>query len=248
MDQLRYGISSYAQAAAHGQAGVVLTQAAERDLAVFASLVALEPSEIKAEQSALVPEDWQDTVQTLPEWGHGSLPEFGALTAFYKTHGCGIFSRYQAFVWQDGALHPVKEPDFVPEDAFIGYERQREQVVENTRLLVSPAASQQTSCSMASPAPGNPATVKGLLGMPEFASLRLIEVPKEELGDIPKLVRDLAHRPQKFIIFIDDLALTKRIVLSPPQNHPGRESGTAPCECGRILYLQSSPPGAAEFL
>ena len=49
VDQLRYGISSYAQAAAHGQAGVVLTQAAERDLAVFASLAALEPSEIKAE-------------------------------------------------------------------------------------------------------------------------------------------------------------------------------------------------------
>ena len=53
VDQLRYGISSYAQAAAHGQAGVVLTQAAERDLAVFASLAALEPSEIKAELAAL---------------------------------------------------------------------------------------------------------------------------------------------------------------------------------------------------
>ena len=39
--------------------------------------------------------------------------------------------------------------------------------------------------------------------------MRLIEVPKEELGDIPKLVRDLAHRPQKFIIFIDDLAFDK---------------------------------------
>ena len=208
VDQLRYGISSYAQAAAHGQAGVVLTQAAERDLAVFASLAALEPSEIKAELAALVPEDWQDTVQTLPEWGHGSLPEFGALTAFYKTHGCGIFSRYQAFVWQDGALHPVKEPDFVPEDAFIGYERQREQVVENTRLLVSGRQVNNVLLYGVS-GTGKSATVKGLLGIPEFASLRLIEVPKEELGDIPKLVRDLAHRPQKFIIFIDDLAFDK---------------------------------------
>ena len=31
VDQLRYGVSSYAQAAAHGQAGPVLTRAAERD-------------------------------------------------------------------------------------------------------------------------------------------------------------------------------------------------------------------------
>ena len=208
VDQLRYGVSSYAQAAAHGQAGVVLTQAAERDLAVFADLVALEPASIKAELTTLVPEDWQDTVQTLPEWGHGSLPEFEALTAFYETHGCGIFSRYQAFVWQDGALHPVKEPDFVPEDAFIGYERQREQVVENTRLLVSGLQVNNVLLYGVS-GTGKSATVKGLLGMPEFASLRLIEVPKEELCDIPKLVRDLAHRPQKFIIFIDDLAFDK---------------------------------------
>ena len=208
VDQLRYGVSSYAQAAAHGQAGPVLTQAAERDLTVFADLAALEPSKIKTELASLVPEDWQDTVQTLPEWGHGPLPTFQALTAFYETHGCGIFSRYQAFVWQDGALHPVKEPDFVPEDAFIGYERQREQVVENTRLLVSGRQVNNVLLYGVS-GTGKSATVKGLLGMPEFASLRLIEVPKEELCDIPKLVRDLAHRPQKFIIFIDDLAFDK---------------------------------------
>ena len=102
----------------------------------------------------------------------------------------------------------MKEPDFVPEDAFIGYERQREQVVENTRLLVSGRQVNNVLLYGVS-GTGKSATVKGLLGMPEFASLRLIEVPKEELGDIPKLVRDLAHRPQKFIIFIDDLAFDK---------------------------------------
>ena len=207
VDQLRYGISSYAQAAAHGQAGVVLTQAAERDLAVFASLAALEPSEIKAELAALVPEDWQDTVQTLPEWGHGSLPEFGALTAFYKTHGCGIFSRYQAFVWQDGALHPVKEPDFVPEDAFIGYERQREQVVENTRLLVS--GRQVNNVLLYGDAgTGKSSAVKAIAN--EFApdGLRLVEVKKNQLYQIPDLMDKLAANPLKFILFIDDLSFT----------------------------------------
>ena len=78
-------------------------------------------------------------------------------------------------------------------------------LVENTRLLVSGRQVNNVLLYGVS-GTGKSATVKGLLGMPEFASLRLIEVPKEELCDIPKLVRDLAHRPQKFIIFIDDLA------------------------------------------
>lgn len=207
-DQLRYGVSPYAQAVAHGQAGAVLTQAARRDIAILAELAALEPAQLKAELAQLLPEDWQEMVRTLPEWGHGALPDVSELTAFYQTHGCGMFSRYQAFVWQGGQLHPVEEPDFVPEDAFIGYERQREQVVENTRLLVSGRQVNNVLLYGVS-GTGKSATVKGLLGMPEFASLRLIEVPKEELCDMPKLVRDLAHRPQKFILFIDDLAFDK---------------------------------------
>lgn len=207
-NQLRYGVSPYAQAAARGQASLVLTQAARRDIAILAELAALEPAQIKGEIAQLLPEDWRETVQTLPEWGTGALPEFEELTAFYQTHGCGIFSRYQAFVWQGGQLYPVEEPDFVPEDAFIGYERQREQVVENTRLLIS-GRQVNNALLYGVSGTGKSATVKGLLGMPEFASLRLIEVPKEELCDMPKLVRDLANRPQKFIIFIDDLAFDK---------------------------------------
>ena len=147
-------------------------------------------------------------MEQLPTWQSGTLPEFDGLTEFYRVNGCGLFSRYRAFVWQDGGLHPVPHPDFVPEDAFLGYERQRNQVVENTRLLV---AGQQVNNVLlyGMSGTGKSATVKGLLGIKGFENLRLIEVQKEELCDIPRLVRDLAHRPQKFIVFIDDLAFDK---------------------------------------
>ena len=207
-DQLRYGSSPYAEAVARQQATDCLTQAAQRDLAVFAALAALDPAELKEALASQLPQSWQEAASQLPEWKFGALPSFEELTEFYHVNGCGLFSRYRAFVWQGGQLHPVPHPDFVPEDAFLGYERQRNQVVENTRLLVS---GQQVNNVLlyGMSGTGKSATVKGLLGIQGFENLRLIEVQKEELCDIPQLVRDLAHRPQKFIIFIDDLAFDK---------------------------------------
>ena len=56
---------------------------------------------------------------------------------------------------------------------------------------------------------GKSAAVKSLLGQPGLEGLRIIEVDKEELGQLHELIRTLGHRPQKFILFIDDLAFDK---------------------------------------
>ena len=53
---------------------------------------------------------------------------------------------------------------------------------------------------------GKSATVKALLHLEGFDDLRLIEVQKEGLADLPVLIRMLAGRRRKFILFIDDLA------------------------------------------
>ena len=45
-----------------------------------------------------------------------------------------------------------------------------------------------------------------MLYLPGMEDLRLIEVEKENLTGIPALIRSLAGRRQKFILFIDDLA------------------------------------------
>jgi predicted AAA+ superfamily ATPase len=81
-------------------------------------------------------------------------------------------------------------------------------VIENTRALVE-GKPVNNVLLYGSSGTGKSATVKAMLGVPGFESLRLIEVEKEDLTDIPKLVRNLGHRPQKFVIFIDDLAFDK---------------------------------------
>jgi len=53
---------------------------------------------------------------------------------------------------------------------------------------------------------GKSSLVKGLLN--EYASdgLRLVEVPKAELRNLPLILEQLRDLPQKFIIFVDDLS------------------------------------------
>jgi uncharacterized protein len=53
---------------------------------------------------------------------------------------------------------------------------------------------------------GKSSLIKALL--PEFGDqgLRLIEVPKQELIELPQILEQLRGLPQKFIVFVDDLS------------------------------------------
>lgn len=207
-DHLRYDESPYGEAAARGTATPALEKAARHDLAVLSAVAALPCAELKAAMAAQLGEEWAEVVTALPEWNSGDIMTFEELTEFYQVNGCGKFARYNAFLFQNGDLHPVPNPDFMLTEAMWGYERQREQVIENTRALMD-GKSVNNVLLYGKSGTGKSATVKAMLGMSEFEGLRLIEVPKDDLIGIPKLVRMLGHRPQKFIIFIDDLSFDK---------------------------------------
>ncbi len=196
-DHLRYDESPFAAAAAAGRATPALMQAAGHDLQVLNRALRLNWAELR--ESAVPP---------LPGWEEGSLPTLGELTQFYRRNGCGQFARHRAFVWQDGGLYPVERPDYVPEGEMVGYERQRSQLAANTRALLAGHRVNNVLLYGAS-GTGKSATVKALLGMQGMENLRLIELDKADLPGIPALVRMLGHQPQKFILFIDDLAFDK---------------------------------------
>ncbi len=207
-EHVRYDESPFAEAAARGQVTGVMERATRHDIQVLQNVSNLRCKELKGELAAQLPSSWRTLVEELPEWNVGAAFSYQELLRFYQVNGSGTFARYQAFVWQEGQLYPVPHPDFLPEGSMWGYQRQRNQVIENTRALMAGKAVNNVLLYGAS-GTGKSATVKAMLGMPEFEGLRLIEVQKEELTDIPHLVRTLGHRPQKFIIFIDDLAFDK---------------------------------------
>lgn len=208
LGHIHYDESPFAEAAARGKISGVLERAARHDLQVLNRLANLPCQELKGEISARLPSSWKGTVERLPEWNVGGSFSYEELVKFYQVNGSGWFARYKAFVWQNGELNPVPSPDFMDEAEMWGYKRQRNQVIENTRALMEGKQVNNVLLYGVS-GTGKSATVKAMLGMPEFEGLRLIEVQKEELTDIPRLVRTLGHRPQKFIIFIDDLSFDK---------------------------------------
>lgn len=208
LDALRYEETPYAVQTAQGRESEVMTRAARRDVELFDRLAALECGDIKNRIAMACAVNWKEAVLELPEWKSGPVIDFEELRRFYQVNGTGIFARYRAFQWDKNRLLPVEHPDFVPEEALWGYRLQREKVVANTRLLIE-GRQVNNVLLFGDPGTGKSATVKALLGMKGFERLRLIEVHKTDLGDLGELIRMLGRRPQKFIIFIDDLAFDK---------------------------------------
>ena len=203
---LRYRETPYPRALT-GPAGAdaVLEAAARRDVNVLKRLRGLDCGAVLEKLTGLLGPEFAPVLEELPRWQAGADFDFDGLTAFYREHGAGLFARYRAFVWTDGALIPVHEPDCPDEEEMMGYILQRDQVIANTRALLEGRRVNDVLLYGDS-GTGKSATVKCLLSVPDFGNLRLIEVQKEGLRDMPALIRSLRGRQQKFILFIDDLA------------------------------------------
>lgn len=158
-----------------------------------------------------------DVIGSLPRWQAGECAESfkmfdGSLknvAAYYKQNGCGIFARYKAFIWRDGDIQPVLHHDKIDMDDFIGYERQRGEVIQNTKSFIE-GKSCNNCLLYGDMGTGKSSTVKAIANWFRKDGLRIVEIPKERLIDFPLLVDKIAALPMKFIIFIDDLSFQKQ--------------------------------------
>jgi uncharacterized protein len=126
------------------------------------------------------------------------------LAKYYHRSGVGIFGQYQAFRWQNH-LVGISHPDRVHIDELIGYEQQKAVLIENTESLLAgrPALN---ILLYGGKGTGKSSLVKGLLNHYPNTQLRLIEVSKAVLIDLPSILDRITNLPQKFIIFVDDLS------------------------------------------
>ena len=204
-DRLLDAETPYGRLTGKGGAEESLTAAARAECALLTELASLPGFAWKQALTAALPESFTAAVAALPEWS-GEVPfDFESLTRAYETDGCGLFARCRAFLWTGGELIPVPDPDRPGPEEMLGYEWQRREVIDNTAALLS-GKPVNNALLFGEGGTGKSATVKSLLAVPGFEALRLIEVEKQGLADLPVLIRSLAGRRQKFILFIDDLA------------------------------------------
>ena len=133
--------------------------------------------------------------------------EYAARRRDVSRTGYGIFARYHVFTLEEGVLTPVRCPDPQRLSELPGYEREREKIVENTEALLSGLPSANVLL-YGDAGTGKSSTVKALANEYHDRGLRLVEIKKHQLYQMPALMDELADNPLKFILFIDDLSFS----------------------------------------
>ncbi|MBQ4052446.1 MAG: ATP-binding protein [Clostridia bacterium] len=195
--------NEYVLARAHGdKIPAVLQYCVDQELMLFSALSRLDPQKLaeKAGNGGYVA-PFENTC-----FEYGALYE--ERMANVQKYGYGIFVANRMFTLQEGNIVPVRSADPITLDQLIGYEDERGQVIKNTRALLDgkPAAN-ILLCGDAGT--GKSSTVKAVTNLLACEGLRLIELRKEQILQLPIVMEELSRNPLKFIIFIDDLSFNK---------------------------------------
>jgi predicted AAA+ superfamily ATPase len=136
----------------------------------------------------------------------GDVWTTAAFAAFVRANGAGDFGRYNLFYAADGKLLPACNSDKVRLRDLSGYDGERQTVVSNTLRFLSGEGAANNVLLYGDRGCGKSATVKAVAN--EFAcrGLRLVELRKTDLAALPAVMKILASRALRFILFIDDLS------------------------------------------
>ena len=194
--------------AASGTLAPALQTALDSELAFLQALCGLTLDELlaaagsaagQAQELAFLPR-WETSSIDLPAAYAHRMSEVGK-------KGYGMFAKHHVFTVENGQLVPVKYPDPQRLSELPGYEKEREKVIANTKALLAGMPANNVLL-YGDAGTGKSSAVKAIAN--EFApeGLRLVEVKKNQLYQIPDLMDKLAANPLKFILFIDDLSFT----------------------------------------
>ena len=126
-----------------------------------------------------------------------------------EKYGYGIYAKHKMFyVDEGGCIVPVLHPDKTELSDLVDYERERQIVIDNTKALLAgkPAANILLAGDAGT---GKSSTVKAVANALWGEGLRIIEMRKNQLRSIPKVLDELSSNPLKFVMFIDDLSFLK---------------------------------------
>lgn len=135
---------------------------------------------------------------------------YGILTRFYSHYGVGKFGLNKAF----RVVHPAGGgPEIVPItstsevrlDDLVGYELQKQELLENTEAFVS--GRKANNCLLyGDSGTGKSTSIKAIINEFYDRGLRMVEIYKHQFQDLSAVISMLKNRNYRFIIYMDDLS------------------------------------------
>lgn len=178
-----------------------LEENCKKELAVLTSLTRLKSAEIC---------DFPENIY-VPQFENSYIDfekMYSERACNLSSYGYGIFATSKMFRVSDGEICPIDFADDISLDDFVGYEAERRQVYDNIEALTQGRPALNTLlCGDAGT--GKSSTVKACANHFFNNGVRLIELRKDQLFDLPYIMSRIEGNPLKFIIFIDDLSFNK---------------------------------------
>ena len=110
-----------------------------------------------------------------------------------------------AFKWQNKQLKAIHQPKPILLEDLKGIERQMQKVLQNTEQFLKGFPANDVLLT-GSRGTGKSSIVRALLSRYQNEGLRLIEIERDDLADLPEIQKLIQDRPEKFIVYCDDLA------------------------------------------
>lgn len=106
---------------------------------------------------------------------------------------------------RSGYLMPLEVSLDMRLSDLIGVDLQRDQLGRNTRQFIDGLPANH-ALLWGSRGTGKSSLIRALLAEYAASGLRLIEIERDHLGDLPRVVEQLQKLPQRFVLFCDDLS------------------------------------------
>jgi len=142
-----------------------------------------------------LPDNIIQKLSTVLDQLHQVLPETKQNTDFAAV----------AFRWHDKQLKAIYNPKAMHLDDLKGIERQKAKILQNTEQFLHGLPANDILLT-GSRGTGKSSIVRSLLTQYAEQGLRLIEIERDDLSDLPEIQKIIKDRPEKFIVYCDDLA------------------------------------------
>ena len=173
------------------------------ELSVLQAVADLTPETLRA------PLNWKGYLPKFAVKSLGIGSSYRERCANIGKLGYGIYAKHHVFYLNPQAkIVPVRNPDGTRLSSLVDYKREQQIILDNTRALLAgkPAANILLTGDAGT---GKSSTVKAVVNELWQEGLRILEVRKEQLHEIPAILDELNSNPLKFILFIDDLSFQR---------------------------------------